>query len=434
VLSKISVRNFKSYRHAVLPLSSLTVLIGANASGKSNVLEAIRLLSWIAQGNRLNSIKYAVYEGDQAVRGTVESLARNDATEFTISATLNNKDWDKFSISLKIKNDKDLHIANEKILGLESTSPLYEVVGSSGANGSDLRVAYNNFARGGKKPQLICNDQLAIMHQLQSSARFDSGHRKAQLTIPKTCRQFQETLSNIFFLDPQPRLMRSYSFKGEKTLKGDGANISGILFSLCADKKKKNDLLNFIHALPEQNISDISFIETPRSEVMVELHETFGGVDRSFDATLLSDGTLRVLSIAAAVMSAPENSLVVIEELDNGIHPSRAQMMLQNIANIAHSRGIQILISSHNPALLDSLPDAAVPDVVFCYRDFSDGTSCLVRLGSAPEYPRLIAQGPIGHLMTKGLLDRFIRSQPDTVQKRKLAEEWLSQLNAEVEK
>ena len=56
---------------------------------------------------------------------------------------------------------------------------------------------------------------------------------------------------------------------------------------------------------------------------MIELTETFGGTETVFDATLLSDGTLRVLAIAAAVLSAPEGSLVVIEEVDNGVHPSQ---------------------------------------------------------------------------------------------------------------
>lgn len=311
-----------------------------------------------------------------------------------------------------------------------STAPLYEVIGRTGTAGSDLRIAYNNFARGGRKPQVVCNDQLAIFHQLQSAARFDSGHKRAQNQIPKVCRYYQESLSNIHFLDPQPRSMRSYSFKGEKLLKGDGSNISGILFSLCSSAVGKKRLLSFIHALPEQNISNISFIETPRGEVMAELQETFGGEERKFDATLLSDGTLRVLSVAAIVLTAPENSLVVIEEIDNGIHPSRAELILKNISVIAKERKLKILLSSHNPALLDSLPDEDVPNVVFCYRGVSDGASRLIRLNDIPDYPRLIAQGSLGHLMTKGLLDRFVKSHPGPEHKRRQAEEWLAAIAA----
>ncbi len=68
----MKIGDFKSYRSAELRLAPLTVLIGANASGKSNAIEALRLLSWVAQGDQFGSIRYAVY--DQAIRGTVASL------------------------------------------------------------------------------------------------------------------------------------------------------------------------------------------------------------------------------------------------------------------------------------------------------------------------------------------------------------------------
>jgi len=139
------------------------------------------------------------------------------------------------------------------------------------------------------------------------------------------------------------------------------------------------------------------------------LTETFGAQTRDYDASLLSDGTLRVLSIAAAMLSAPEDSLVVIEEIDNGVHPSRARHLLKNIRDIAERRHLRVLLSTHNPALLDALPDSALPDVVFCYREPKDGSSRLLRLQDAPDYPELIAQGSLGALVTSGALERFVK-------------------------
>jgi predicted ATPase len=232
----------------------------------------------------------------------------------------------------------------------------------------------------------------------------------------------------MLFLDPQPSAMRDYSFKSEVKLKGNGANLSGVLYNLCSTKLGKSQVLDLIKSLPEQNISDIEFIETPRGEVMVSLSETFGDSCEKFDATLLSDGTLRVLSIAAAILSAAEGSLVVIEEIDNGVHPSRAEMLLNSISTIAKSRKLSVLISSHNPAMLDALPDDAVPNVVFCYRDAVKGGSQLVRLSDIPDYPQLIAQGSVGHLMTTGLLDRFVKQHPGPAKRREVAQRWLEQL------
>ena len=56
MLTSLTLRNFKSYQEATLSLAPITFLIGANASGKSNALEAIRLLSWLAKGSRLDDI------------------------------------------------------------------------------------------------------------------------------------------------------------------------------------------------------------------------------------------------------------------------------------------------------------------------------------------------------------------------------------------
>ncbi|MEI7695559.1 MAG: AAA family ATPase [Chlorobium sp.] len=96
-------------------------------------------------------------------------------------------------------------------------------------------------------------------------------------------------------------------------------------------KSRRAAILEFIQSLPEQAIESLDFLFTPRNEVMVKLVETFGGMPRSYDASLLSDGTLRVFAIAAAMLSATEGSLVVIEEIDNGVHPSRARHLLDQI-------------------------------------------------------------------------------------------------------
>jgi predicted ATPase len=433
MLMSFEISGFKSYLQAKMKLSPLTVLIGANAAGKSNAIEGMRLLSWIAQGNKLNSIRYAVYEGDQAIRGTVSTLGHRvdhrGYASFRFSCDIDELEWDHYSIELEVGTDGDLHISDERITTPNSTVPLYEVVRIGGSAGRDVRVAYNNFARGGRKPQVTCSDDLAILHQLQGSARFEEGHRVAQATIPLVCRRFQRALSNILFFDPQPAQMRNYSFKVEQKLSSNGSNLSGVLYNLW-QAGDSGLVLDMIRSLPEQNISGIGFIETPRGEVMVELEETFGGSVKKFDATLLSDGTLRVLSIAAAILSAPEGGVVVIEEIDNGIHPSRAREIIERINSIAQSRALRVVISSHNPALLDAVPDNAIPNIVFCYRDVNDGSSKLIALQDIPDFPELLAQGAVGHLMTKGLIDRFVKSHGTSPERRERNKAWLESMIA----
>ena len=118
----------------------------------------------------------------------------------------------------------------------------------------------------------------------------------------------------------------------------------------------------------------------------------------------------------------------MIEEVDNGVHPSRAARLLNHISRIAKQRSLRVLISSHNPALLDSLPDDAVPHVVFCYRDREEGSSRLIRLTDIPDYPELLAQGSVGHLLMRGIIDRFVKGHPGTEQRRQRAQAWLNNL------
>lgn len=438
MLTAFTLNGFKSYREARLPLGPLTVLIGANASGKSNAIEGLRLLSWLAQGQRLSSIEYAVQDSERVVRGRVSDLGNTGSANFGVGCETNSNDWNRLGMEISLRDD-GLHISSESITSPNTAVPLYILDQPSEGRSADVGVGYNNFARGGKKPHITCSDQTAIFTQLDSPATFASEHKESRRLIPRTVRQYQEWLSNILFLDPAPARMRDYSFPSDRRLIGDGTNLSSVLFTLWGTEDTADDapymqnrtgILQFIQSLPEQDIATLGFLKGPRGEVMVELVETFGGKERRYDASLLSDGTLRVLAIAAAMLSSTEGSLVVIEEIDNGVHPSRARHLLEQIQTIAQRRALRVLLSTHNPAMLDALPDSAVPDVVFCYRDPDDGSSRLVRLEEIADYPELIAQGTLGHLMTSGTLERFVKHNPGTEERKKRALAWLEQMRA----
>ncbi|OLP18301.1 ATPase [Leptolyngbya sp. 'hensonii'] len=430
MLTQIELKNFKSYRSGILHLGRLTVLIGANASGKSNVIEALRLLARIAEGERLSFIGSPHKHDERTFRGGIGNWGYQGAKSFGISCVTNKSEWNHLSIDLSLGDDGELHVTQEKITSPTSTVPLYEVTSAPQGAGSDVFVAYNNFARGGKKPSIVCSSHMAIFTQLLSEIRFRPENTDSRRFIPIIAERYVRWLSSVVFLEPEPGSMRSYGHKTDKVLKEHGENLSGVIYNLCRDAAVKASVLEFVQSLPEQDIEDISFIETPRDEVMLQLTETFGGTSTKYDAAMLSDGTLRVLSIAAAMLSAPTESLVVIEEIDNGVHPSRAADLLERISRIAKKRNLRVLISSHNPALVDALPDDAVPETIFCYRNPQDGSSQLVRLQDIPDYPELIAQGSLGHLMTRGLLERFVKQHPGSQQKRQKAMEWLASLSA----
>ena len=442
MLDAITLENFKSYRKARLPLASLTVLIGANASGKSNAIEGMRLLSLLAHGQRLANIQLVVQNGEHLVRGTMTSLPYGQGNEFGLGAEATDALWRTLTMQLACRQD-GLHIVSETLSQPGEGEPLYELDHPSHERDTNVQVAYNNYARGGKKSHVTCTDQAAIFTQLDSPATFAASHKASRERIPAAVNQLRKSLAAMQFLDPAPARMRDYAFPSDRTLQGDGRNLSAVLYNLWgADRDKvieeqrgeqelfmqqRQAILDFIQSLPEQNIAGLSFLEEPRGGVMLTLHETFGDQHRAYDASLLSDGTLRVLSIAAAMLSAEEGSLVVIEEIDNGVHPSRARHLLNNIREIAQRRNLRVLLSTHNPALLDALPDAALPDTLFCYRDPTQGDSRIIRLQDIPDYPELIAQDSLGGLATSGVLERFVK-QPPAGERKERALAWLETL------
>lgn len=426
-LTSFTLKNFRSYRSATLQLGSVTLLVGANASGKSNLIEGLQMLSWLARGQRLEDVFRAVQDAELSIRGQPAQLAREGENLFSFACDIRIRKWKHLSVTIK-HNVDGLRIYDEQITDPVEALPLYNVKRHSGAGGHDLTVAYNNFTKGGNKPKVVCTSEQAVFTQLLTPARFSATHKTSQKEIPRACLNFIESLQNILFLDPVPQRMRNPSFADDKKLRGDSSNLSSTLFSLCSEPDQKTAVLDFIKDLPEQHITDIGFLTGPRNDILLRLQESFGGTDQWRDASMLSDGTLRVLAVAASLLSAPVFSTVVMEEIDNGIHPNRAKALLANVQKIAEKRKLAVLITSHNPALLDALPASAVPDVVFCYRDPEEGDSRLVRLEDLPNYPDLVARGPLGRMVTQGVLDRMVKSAESPEERQKSGLQYLENL------
>lgn len=432
MLTSLTLRNFKSYQEATLSLAPITFLIGANASGKSNALEAIRLLSWLAKGSRLDDIERNIQSGNAIVRGQVIDLFGAEKQYFTLGTHIDNAPdgWNDFEIEIGLLSDQ-LIISGESVskASKDQELTLYKIDGDPNRHTDEIRVMYNNFKKGGNKPHIPCSNRQAIFYQLETPSRFQQNHTQSQKIIPAVTKVIRETLRNIVFLDPRPEVMRDYAYAKYDDIKEDGSNLSSVLYAVCQQgETQKNKLLDFIRSLPEQDITDIRFSITDRNDVMVRLIESFGNKEHKVDAPLLSDGTLRVLAIAATLLSVNPGTFVIIEEIDNGVHPSRADNLVKQIREIALERKLRVLITSHNPALLDAVPDSDIGNVLCCYRDPQAGDSRIVRLADLERFPELIVQGTLGQLMTKQVLDKFLKDKSTAEQRQQNALSWLEQL------
>ena len=125
----------------------------------------------------------------------------------------------------------------------------------------------------------------------------------------------------------------------------------------------------------------------------------------------MSDGTLRFLAILTALLTRPEGTQIIIEEIDNGLHPSRAKLLLQALKEIGTRRKIDILVTTHNPALLDALPIEMMPFVIVAHRDIETGESKLTPLNEIENLPKLMAGGTLGKITMQGALERSLERQ-----------------------
>ena len=229
----------------------------------------------------------------------------------------------------------------------------------------------------------------------------------AQIIVP-------EILKNIFILNPIPSQMRYPSPLSTK-LERDGSNIAGVLAALPQPIKAQVEekLLKYLAKLPEGDMQKVWSESVGRlgRDAILYCEEIWNLNQEPIivDASGMSDGTLRFLAILTAMLTQPKNSLIVIEEVDNGLHPSRARLLLEMLREIGQQRQIDILVTTHNPALLDELTLDFIPFVMVAYRDKQTGESQLIPLEDIADLPKLMASGTLGTIASKGLIEKSLK-------------------------
>ena len=411
MLKKLILENWKSFRYAELPLDPLTVLIGTNASGKSNVVEALEFLQRIANGENIE----AALAGDKtlpSIRGGVELAARKGENEFILKVLVGGEDDETdylYSIILTTKPsinnlNEIITIINEKNnkyypiefgLATEKLSLRSCLLNRSSTNG--IRLDFIGIESFGRKLNDKNSYQMKIV--IEQSLNIIN-----KFILP--------TIQNVHILNPIPSTMRNYSRLSEN-IESDGSNIAGVLAALTDDKKTEveNTLSYYIKDLPEGDIKKVWAEKVGRlgTDAMLYCQEEWkSGEIIEIDARSMSDGTLRFLAILTALLTRPEGSQIVIEEIDNGLHPSRAALLVKILKEIGTKRNIDILLTTHNPALLDAFGSEIVPFVVVAHRDSETGESKLTLLEDIDNFSKLFASYSLGQMTTEGAIERSL--------------------------
>lgn len=89
-----------------------------------------------------------------------------------------------------------------------------------------------------------------------------------------------------------------------------------------------------------------------------------GARGEAIDARLVSDGTLRALAILTALEISAAGSRLVLEELDNGVHPSRVPVLAEALFECAERNRLHVLATTHNPATMNALREEQLNSVI----------------------------------------------------------------------
>lgn len=415
--------NFKGFANARLDLSQpVTLLIGKNGSGKTNAIEAVELLGQIAEGRPLHEISDVGRQGGFEVRGGLPGCVRFGHETFSLQFI----GWAGRTVdyTVRIRALPEPRIAAESLVGYNFREIFATVEGSEKLTSGVLKVRYDNFSRGGNKPIKTLPADRAILSQYGTFASSDK-LKQAVLDVTST----RSYLRRSFVFDPIPKLMRDYDRIGNRVLARHAANLSPVLYALHKgsddDKAALSRILGWIKQLPEEPFEAFDFVTTQLGDVMFGLREQPGGP--LVDARLLSDGTLRCIAVLTALETVEEGSRLIIEELDNGLHPSRTGVLANAIWDASKRRKLNVLCTTHNPATLDALTDEQLKGVVVAHWDKQQKASRLTRLLDIPRADVLLERGHLGDLVTRRIIEQHLMPGFEEKQQEE-ARAWLKSL------
>ncbi len=407
-LEELRLTRFKSFHNAVLPLGDLTLLIGRNGSGKSNALEALETMALLAQGEEIRDSIDGSRIGGTAIRGGVSGCAPYGETSFEIGCTVRaGKDMLRFDVV--IQTEPDAQILSERLVLKERTKDRELLATDSPQRDrADITARYDSGRQGPNPPAAFRASRLLVT---QVGARVPTS-TKSMRAVHDYAEAVVAALRAVFVLDPVPTLMRGYVPVKDSLLRREADNISAVVARLRQDAEVWGSLQDLVGSLPEQRIDDITIETSTLDDVIIALREHFDTGNQPVSARLMSDGMLRFIAFAAALLEAPladaataeAQTMLVIEELENGLHPSQAARVVRLIKAEAARRRIRALATTHSPAMLTALDGKDHPYVIVCDRDPNDGGSRLRRLTDLPAYPRAMAQGSLGDAVTTGRL------------------------------
>lgn len=403
MITHFRIENFKSFREVDLKLGTLNFFIGTNASGKSNLFDALRILQGIGNGFTIGEIldgkpRSSTSEVWEPIRGGSANAAFVHAPASPI----------RLRVSANARSEESPWFADYGIGFSPGTGRLTEEWFSRGGMIFDSRevqrlssdpvfeVKYYQGSRG-RQPHLRFEPTKPVLTQLAKGAsqRWSKGNAEG-------AARMSELLSNTQRLDPMPGMLRSYSQAQQIRRMGErGENFAALVRTICSAPELKDAYLSWLRHLRPAEVDDVGTLSGAVGDTLFMLKE--GG--REFPAPVLSDGTLRFAAITAAFFQPDMPALLTIEEIENGIHASRLRLLVELLRSRTSTGTTQVFVTTHSPIVLAWLQPDEYKFTFFCKRDDATGESKICPLTEIPHFQDIIRRQPIGDLFAEGWME-----------------------------
>lgn len=412
MLRKLTVHNFKSLRDVTVELPRLSILFGVNASGKSNLLDAIQALSWMADmptlfhalGGPVPVRSYA-FEAFSWPSGGLPALFEQQSARFALEADLvMGKTQYRYRIEPEIHFEPGrLSVSDEYLARLGAR-------GSPKGNAAIERVG----------------DKFHIRRKGMSSAprQEAAGQNHSLLSDRSLSGRGYEWLDQVrdefrrwrtYYLEPRTAMRAGQAPADVHDIGVQGECIAPFLFKLQAEYPKYFEAVVRILRSIVPDAENLT-VDLDARRGTLDLQVRQGGVD--YSSRILSEGTLRVLALCAIAVNPWGGSLIAFEEPENGVHPRRVELIAQLLLSLVSQENRQIIVTTHSPLFCDAIltyGEEWLDDIGLFNVRYRDQATLIEPLNPKgplfrdTEIADLLARdtdnGQFGELLFRGLLD-----------------------------
>ena len=347
MLQRLHVSGFKSLANIALELPALTVFFGANAAGKSNLLDAIQALS------RLGTMRTLADALADPIRGyPIESftfpttglagLHAVDRSAFELEADLaRGTDRMRYRIRVAITPTSGvLSVADEYLTALDRTN---QPKGSAAIEAIDGKLRVRRKTQQGKPTY----EPLHLNYTVVSDPRRSS----PMYPLLEAARQELADWRS-YYLDPRQAMRQAQPPSDVRDIGVLGGDIAPFLYRLRAEHEKHfHAIVRTLRAIiPAVESLDVD-LDRRRGTLDITVRQD--GVD--YSSRIVSEGTLRVLALCCVTVNPWGGTLLAFEEPENGVHPRRLEWIAKLLTSLALERNRQVVVTTHSPLFCEAV-------------------------------------------------------------------------------